>query len=353
MNRYRVALRVLLATALALVVLHLALPYMVRAYLNRQLADMGDYRGHVENVDLAWWRGAYRVEGLRVVKTGADVPVPFLDVPAIDLALSWRALWRDRVTVSRVVLERPALNLVDNREDPQARQSGAGTDWRAQLERLTPVMIDEIRIRDGRVHFRNFTSEPKVDLVADRVHADVRNLSNAADASGERFASLDGSARVFGHAALETTAAFDPLGDFEDFEFQMRLTGVKLPRVNEFARAYANLDFAAGTGDLVIEASADDGRLDGYVKPLLRNVDVFKWEQDVARQEQGFLSAAWEAVADAGESILKNRAVGQSATRVELSGTLRNTEVSGFQALLAALRNAFVDAFRPYYEQAE
>ena len=46
-----------------LIALHIALPYVVRDYLNEKLADMGDYRGQITDVDLAWWRGAYKING--------------------------------------------------------------------------------------------------------------------------------------------------------------------------------------------------------------------------------------------------------------------------------------------------
>ena len=55
---------ILLIIALLLLLLHLALPQLVRNYLNDTLADMGDYRGQIADVDLAWWRGAYQIEGL-------------------------------------------------------------------------------------------------------------------------------------------------------------------------------------------------------------------------------------------------------------------------------------------------
>jgi hypothetical protein len=37
-----------------LVALHIALPYLVRDYLNDKLADMGEYRGQITDVDLAF-----------------------------------------------------------------------------------------------------------------------------------------------------------------------------------------------------------------------------------------------------------------------------------------------------------
>lgn len=55
-KRYAIPLGSLAALLLLLLALHLALPYLVRDYLNGKLADMGDYRGHIADVDLALWR---------------------------------------------------------------------------------------------------------------------------------------------------------------------------------------------------------------------------------------------------------------------------------------------------------
>ena len=101
-RRYRWPLWTLAAIVLLLVTLHLALPYLVRDYLNDKLADMGDYRGQITDVDLAWWRGAYRINGLQIVKVQGKVPVPFLKAPLIELAVSWHSLWYDHAVVGTV-----------------------------------------------------------------------------------------------------------------------------------------------------------------------------------------------------------------------------------------------------------
>ncbi len=59
-RRYSWPLWTLAGLVLLLVALHLALPYVVRDYLNERLANMGDYRGQITDVDLALWRGAYK-----------------------------------------------------------------------------------------------------------------------------------------------------------------------------------------------------------------------------------------------------------------------------------------------------
>ncbi|WP_431483964.1 DUF748 domain-containing protein [Pseudomonas solani] len=350
-RRYSLPLRALLTLILLLVVAHFALPWLIRDYLNGKLADMGEYRGHIADVDLAWWRGAYRINGLSIVKADGAIPVPLLDAPGIDLAVSWHSLWYDHSVVARVIFEAPEVNFVDGGKNRQDSQTGAGTDWRDQLNKLLPITLDEVRVVNGRIAFHNFSSTPKVDIDASEVNASLYNLTNVADDSGERVARFEGRAQLLGHAPLEVEARFDPFKNFEDFELRLRARDVDLPRLNDFSRAYGRFDFKAGSGDLVIEARADNAQLSGYIKPLLRNVDVFDWEQDVENDDKGFLRSLWEALVGGGETVLKNQQRDQFATRVELSGNVHRQDISAFQAFLSILRNAFIEAFTTRFER--
>lgn len=350
-RRYGWPLKALLLLVVLLAAVQLTLPWLIRDYLNDKLADMGDYRGHIEDIDLAWWRGAYRINGLNIVKNTGKVPVPFLDAPLIDLSVSWPALWYRRAVVAEVFFERPQLNFVDAGDDCQASQTGAGTDWRDQLNKLLPITLNELRVIDGRISFHNFTTEPKVELSADEVNASLYNLTNVGDEPGDRVAHFEGQARLLDQAPLESQATFDPFEQFEDFELRLRTRDIDLTRFNDFARAYGGFDFKQGKGDLVIEASAENGQLSGYIKPLLHDVDVFDWQQDVEAEDKGVLRSLWEALIGGGETLLKNQRRDQFATRVELSGSVHDQQTSAFQAFVAILRNAFIEAFTPRYER--
>lgn len=349
-RRYSWPLIGLASLIVLLVALHLALPILVRDYLNDRLADMGDYRGQVTDVDLAWWRGAYKINGLEIVKTTGKVPVPFVQAPLIDLSVSWHALWYDHAVVAKVAFLKPVLNFVDG-GSKQASQTGQGTDWRQQLDKLLPITLDEVRINDGTLTFRNFNSRPKVDLKATDLQANIRNLTNVKDVEGRRDASFEATARMLGDAKVESRATFDPFSEFEDFEFRLRASGIQLRRLNDFASAYGKFDFNAGHGDVVIEAQARDAQLSGYIKPLLRDVDVFNWQQDVKDEDKGFFRSIWEAVVGTTETVLKNQRKNQFATRVELSGSVHKSDISAFEAFLQILRNGFVQAFSARYEQ--
>ncbi|AZE65944.1 protein of unknown function [Pseudomonas synxantha] len=350
-RRYSWPLWTIAALLVLLVALDLALPYLVRNYLNDKLADMGDYRGQITDVDLALWRGAYKINGLQIVKVDGKVPVPFVKAPLIDLSVSWHSLWYDHAVVAEVEFLKPELNFVDGGANKQASQTGKGTDWRAQLGKLLPITLNEVRIRDGKIAFHNFNSKPAVNLYATQVDASFFNLTNVVDVKGKRDATFEGKGMLLGQAPLEASATFDPLSNFEDFEFRFRAKEIQLKRLNDFAAAYGKFDFNAGSGAVVVEAQAEKGQLSGYIKPLLRDVEVFNWQQDVENKDKGIFRSIWEAVVGTGETVLKNQNKNQFATRVELSGSVHQQDISAFSAFLQILRNGFVQAFNARYEQ--
>lgn len=338
----------LVALAAALVVLRLALPGLVRDAVNDRLASMGDYSGRVERVGLAIWRGAYHLHGLRIGKSTGGVPVPLLEAPDVAISVSWRDLVRGAV-VAEVAFDAPILNFVDGLGGDDS-QAGTGVDWRERLASLVPIRIDEVRVRQGRVVFHNFVSDPPVTLEASQVQATVDNLTNVRDAAGERVAELAATAVLFDSARLETDAAFDPLGRPDSFSFRMRILDIDLTRVNPLAQAYAALDFESGNGEFVIELEARDGQLSGYAKPLLQDLRIFSWRSDVEESSKNPFRIAWEAVAGGVARLFRNAPADQFATRIEIRGELGDAELGTWGALVGILRNAFVEALQPYFE---
>lgn len=330
------------------IVVRLMLAVWVADYLNRRLDRLGDYHGRLASVDLHLWRGAYSIDDLRVEKRTGKVPVPLLRAPRTDLSISWNALFHGAI-VAKVAFFSPELNFVDAPGNGGG-QSGRGVDWRAQLEALFPVRLDEVDVHNGRVHFRNFGSDPAVDLEATAVDGVVRNLSNARKSSA-RAASFDLTARVLGNAPLTAKADFDPLGSMRDFTFALKLSDVELRKANDFLQAYAKIDVEKGRGDFVMELAARNGILDGYAKPLFHDVQIFSWKHDIEEQHDNPLRAAWEAIAGGVQNLFKNHSEDQFATRVQIHGTIENKDLSTWEAIVAVLHNAFVQAFRPTFEK--
>lgn len=348
---YRRTAAWLLAIIALLVALRIALPSLVKDYLNRRMDHMGEYHGQFADVDIHLWRGAYSIDGLRVDKVSSKVPVPLFAAARSDISLSWRALTHGRLR-GKVVFDRATLNFVDG-NGKSGGQTGQGVNWRDQLQMLMPMQLDELTVHDSTVTFHNFVSNPPVDLKMTDVNGTVLNLTNADRRQGRRVATLKATARVLQDAPLETSASFDPLEQRGDFRIDLRVTGIQLTRINDLARAYAKLDFAGGSGDFVLQLEARDGQLDGYAKPLLHDIKIFSWKQDVEQEHKNPLRVAYEAVAQGITTVFKNHESDQFATRVPISGRIDNKQLGAWEAIVGILRNAFVKAYTPQLEHLQ
>jgi len=324
------------------------LPYWVRDAVNERLARMGDYSGHVADVDIHLWRGAYALNALNIRKVTGKVPVPFVEAPRTDISVSWKELFGGSV-VAEVVFERPKINFVDGGAKG-AGQAGGGVDWRHQLEELVPIKLNEVNVVDGIVAFRAFKTEPPVDMEATDVDATITNLTNVRDAEGKRVAELTGRAAILGKSPLETHATFDPFGKLDDFGFDLKVVKLDLPKLNPLFQAYAKMDVAKGHGEFVMELEAKNGAVDGYMKPLFHDLDVLNFEQDVEKQKDHPFRLVWEAVTGTVTGIVKNHPKDQFATRIPLRGSLSNPKMGTGEALYGIFHNAFIEAFRPQLE---
>ena len=135
--RVRSKVGVAISVVVVLIALRAAAPFAIEYALNeRLLPDLGDYSGSVEDIDLALWRVAFRIEGLRVEKAVGKDQVDFVIAPVIEVSMSRRALMHGAIR-AKAFLDRLEVNFVDA-EKPQDRQSGRGLDWQI-LDRKSVV----------------------------------------------------------------------------------------------------------------------------------------------------------------------------------------------------------------------
>lgn len=340
----------ILAVLLVLVIaLYVAAPMLVKRYLNNEvLNDLGDYRGHLGDLEFSLLRGSYLAQNLVIVRKGGREDVPFVKVPEAEASLDMRALLKGEVALSGKILE-PELNFLDA-DKPEDRQSGAGTDWFQVLDEAVPITVESLEVVDGAVKFQNLDSEPKVDVAVTDIDITVENLTNVKDENGERVATLAVTGKLYGESPLQADARFDPF-DFQDFNFASQVEDVVLRRTNDFAKVYANLDFNSGQGDIFAELKATDGKLTGYVKPLFTDVDILSWEQDVEREGDNPLRLLWEGVTGFVKTLFTNEETDRVATEIPIEGDLTQAEIDTWAAATGVIKNAFVDAVEANFEQ--
>ncbi len=340
------SLKVLLGLAVLLIAVRAVLPIFVERYVNRTLDELDGYSGHIEDVDLALIRGAYVIEGVKISRTGGKVPVPFFSASEIDLSVQWGALF-DGAIVAEIDVERPTLNFVMATEEPKKEQASQSqvepsSNWTDVVQDLAPFNINRFAIKGGEIHYRDFSSSPKVNIYVQALNAEARNLTNSEDRTGSLVASFDGHATAMGRGNIRFDGRVDPYAKQPTFEADIKLNGLELRQLNPYLRAYANVDAEKGTLSMDAEFAAKNGRFDGYVKPFIKDLDVLQWK----KENESLPNKIWQGVVDLAGEVLEDQKRDQSATRIPLSGRFDAPDVNVWSAIGSLLRNAFIEALR-------
>lgn len=326
-------------TLTLLVAARVALPIATERFMNRQLAALEGYRGHVEDVDFALWRGGVAIDGMRIVRTTADHETPFLDCERFEASIEWPSLLKGSLVAEGRAI-RPVLNLVQARTKEES-QMGTETKWPTYLSEYYPFDVNTFRIIDGTVTFRTPGIQTEDALTANHVNAVVSNLTNVNDSGQETFAKFEVKGAVLGDAPVRIAGSLDPLAQAPTFDVNMALEGVELTEVNPWLREFIKADAQAGSFQLYMEIAAADGGFKGYAKPLMQDVDMYGLQD----RDDSLLRKMWEGVVEFAANIVENPDEEQVGARIPFSGTIDNPETSIWQTIASVMRNAFVSAF--------
>lgn len=326
--------RALLALVVLLIAARIAAPFIIEEYLNRRLAALEGYTGSVRDVDLALIRGAYRIEGMRILKTGGEAPVPFLSVPETDISVEWGALFDGKI-VAEVTLRRPVLNFV--REE----QTGEEADWSSFIDDLVPLTVNRFAVHRGEVHYRDYDHRPPIDVVADRVELTAFDMSTEGGRGGPLPSRAHLGARVQRSGRLVADARFDPTADDPTFALAVRLRALDARELDPLLEKHFGVDAETGQLYLYSQVRGRGGRFEGYVKPMAHQLSVFQFGE-----EGDFFDQLGDFFVEIFLEIFENHGNDTLATEVPISGSFEDPEVSTWAMVVSALKNAFIEAIR-------
>lgn len=334
-----------MGAAAALLAARAALPYLLSWQANRALAAQPEVSGRVSDVDLGLLAGTAALEGLQIRQKVAGSEDPIFTAERVAIEVDWPALLTGRF-LAKVGLDRPAADIVVSTRPERARR--APSDWQAQVEGLFPFRVTNFEVRDGAFRLRDETTNPPVEVRLEEIQAVARGLTNEPRPGEVLPASLRATARAFGSGKAALTLRFDPLAESPTFDLSASLSEVPARALNAFLRAYAKLDAESGTFSFFTEAAAKDGRVRGYVKPMFRELKVFRWREE----KKNPLGKFWEALVEGVKEVLENEPTGRLAARIPFEGPIQNPELGIWAAVVSVLRNAFTRALIPSTEGA-
>jgi hypothetical protein len=142
-------------------------------------------------------------------------------------------------------------------------------------------------------------------------------------------------------------------GDFRaekpnpDFDVQVRIVKTQVTSLNKLLEAYGQLDAKQGTFAFFSDMKVKNNRIDGYVKPFLKDVEVYDPD---AEKDDKTAKKIFQTVINGVLDVFKNTPTGQVATKTDVSGPVDNPHTSTWQVLGKLVENAFFKAILPGFE---
>ncbi len=334
--------QILFGIIILLIVIRLILPYVILHYANKKLADMKGYYGHVDDIGLSLYRGAYTINNIYLNKVDSisNEQTDFFKSRTIDLSVEWKSLLHGSI-VGELVFDTPELIFTkDKAELGDVKKDTA--DFRELLDDFMPLKVNRFEINYGSIHYVDKTSSPKIDVFLTQAHILALNLSSVVDKNIELPSTVSAQATIY-EGTLDFNMKLNPLADVATFDANVEMKKTNLVLLNDFFKAYGKFDVNKGEFGLYAEMAAKKGKFKGYVKPLIKDLDILGTEDN----KDNFFHKVWEGLIGSAGAIFKNQKKDQIATKITIEGDFKDPNIETLDAVLEVLQNAFIQALVP------
>jgi hypothetical protein len=207
------------------------------------------------------------------------------------------------------------------------------------------LRLDQFRLTNSNVGWINRTKSPDYRVFVSGANLNVTNLSNQFK-DGPARATLTG--KFMGSGATSASASYRPDKSGSDLDLDLKIEGTQMAAMNDIWKAYGKFDVVGGTLSIYSQLRAKNGRIDGYVKPLFQNVNVYDPRQD---KKKPLFKKLYEGIVEGVAGILENKKTDQVVTVADISGPISNPHSSPMQVIGKLIENAFVKAILPGFER--
>jgi len=333
-------IKIFLVILLLLLLVRITMPYILLHYVENRINKIPEYQVAIKDLDVHLLKGSYVIKGIKLEKIKANIPVPFFSASRLELAIEWKALLRGSF-VAQINIMQPQLNFVidDNSNNQQLTMS---EEWLQAVKALFPLNFNHISLQKGLISFRSYTGKPSFNIFMHDVNAELNNLRNVDKSPRNLPSSLEVNAQTMDGAPFYFKMDFNPFANTPTFKMIAELKQMKVPAANAFLRHYTKLDIKQGLFSLYVEAAATKGKITGYAKPLIKNLQVVESKNDISPVE-----ALYKGAVQLVAKVLENPRTKNVATKIEISGDINNPDISIWSIISNLLRNVFIQALLP------
>ena len=184
-------------------------------------------------------------------------------------------------------------------KETQVGRAAVKTAKKLQNKPETLIRIDRGELKHSEFGFINEAAKPPYRVFVSNAALHLENISNHLS-EGSALVRLTGAFMGTGDTVISGT--FRPERKTPDFDLAIKIERTKMRAMNDLLRAYGNFDVTAGLFSLYSELKVKQGHVEGYIKPLFKDMKVYDARQD---QEKTLFHQLYEGLVGGWPSCLK------------------------------------------------
>lgn len=209
----------------------------------------------------------------------------------------------------------------------------------------THIRIDHGEIKNSEVGFVNNAAKPPYRVFLSNMESKIENISNHLT---EGTSTVKITGKFMGSGATVISGTFRPETKSPDFDLGIKIEKTQMRAMNNLLRAYGNFDVTNGLFSLYSELSVKNGRAEGYIKPLFKDMKVYEGRMD---HEKSLFHKLYEGLVAGIAKLLENKPRNEVATKADILGPVDNPQISTWQTVINLVKNAFFKAILPGFEK--
>lgn len=253
------------------------------------------------------------------------------------------------VSIDELLLDRARIDYVHSAatSHTEKRRAKKVADKAKEANRnpSIKIMVEHGKVQNSEMGFVNQAASPDYRVYISEMNLEMDNFSNRLE---EGTGTVKVTGKFMGSGPTVMKGTFRPEKPNPDFDLHVKIVKTKVVAFNEMLRAYGDADTKAGTFAFFSELSVKDNRIEGYVKPLLKDVEVYDPAQD---KDKTMTRKIYEAVVGGVLGLMENAPRDEVVTVTDLSGPVESPQANTWQVVEKLVQNAFFKAILPGFER--
>jgi hypothetical protein len=320
----------------------------------RALDNLPGFRGTFDRVHVSVVPLRYRISKLKIF----ELPLrkgkaPILYARYVEAGMQWRDLLRGELAAVARVEDAKATILLQEEVTPKdivaekiKQKIPPPLRIDEALRKLFPFRINRLEVMDSEALVIDTESKGRPRLWVHDIEATVENFATRDKLTRGKPTTVAMRGKLQRSGDLTAYVSADLLANRITFAGQARIANLQLAELHEWVVAKSkDLSIPKGQFEAFTSFECENGQIKGGVKPILTNVDV-------EAQNGGLGAKLKEALADATVKLVSDRVPGREAvaTLIPFEGSIQKPQVQPWPAIIATIRNSFVEGLSASFE---